>query len=249
MQGRLSPPATHRHPTTPQTQHISTQLGTFYTGVYKGPGGNTDDHRVFGPVVRPETDILPMQPYEAFARGAISDVPLFYWLVGSEGNREAFKTYDVPLNATGYRHAIAQRFGAQNVDTLVALYPFPDDKRYPSATDHRFPLADMFGSYWRVCPGRNYLRRAQAAPSLRVLPYHTYAAVLNFVPTFNWATAPLNSGCQQATCHADDLPLLWLDSAAMIYDADSQVARAFNSALNNFIHTAVREWMVDWGRG
>lgn len=95
----------------------------------------------------------------------------------------------------------------------------------------------MFGSYWRVCPGRNYIRRAQSTPNLRVLPYHTYAAVLSFVPTFNWATAPVNTGCQQATCHADDLPLMWLDSAAMIYDADSQVARAFNSALNNFIHT------------
>jgi hypothetical protein len=98
----------------------------------------------------------------------------------------------------------------------------------------------MFGSYWRVCPGRKYMRLAQASPNLRVLPYYTFAAVLSFVPTFNWATAPASSGCQQMTCHADDLPLMWLDSAAMIYEADGQMARAFNSALTNFIQTAVR---------
>ena len=79
----------------------------------------------------------------------------------------------------------------------------------------------MFGSYWRVCPGRQYLKRGLFAPGLSVLASHTYAAVLSFVPTFNWATAPVNSGCQQMTCHADDLPFMWLDSAAMIYDADS----------------------------
>jgi carboxylesterase type B len=105
----------------------SVQLGTFYTGIYKGPGANTDDHRVFGPVVQPDTNILPMQPYEAFARGEIADVPLFYWLVAAEGNRELFPRYD-PMNETVYRATIAQRWGPQYVDMLVALYPFPDDK-------------------------------------------------------------------------------------------------------------------------
>lgn len=112
---------------------LGTELGTFYNGIYKGPGANTDDHRIFGPVVQPGSNVLPLQPYDAFARGEISDVPLFYWLVAAEGNREMFPRYD-PMNETVYRATIASRWGAQYVDTLMALYPFPNDKVRPEKT-------------------------------------------------------------------------------------------------------------------
>lgn len=126
----------------PTLSMLGAQYGHFYTGIYTGPGANTDDHRIFGPVVQPGSSVLPRQPYDAFARGAISDVPLFYWLVAAEGNREMFNKYTAPINVTEFRTTVAGRRGAQNVDRLVALYPFPNDNvrmRPPStAADHSF---------------------------------------------------------------------------------------------------------------
>lgn len=132
----------------PTLSMLGAQYGHFYTGIYKGPGANTDDHRIFGPVVQLGSSVLPRQPYDAFARGEISDVPLFYWLVAAEGNREMFNKYTSPMNATEFRAMVASRWGAQNVDRLVALYPFPNDKvrmRSPStAKPHPCTLLTHF---------------------------------------------------------------------------------------------------------
>lgn len=106
------------------------EYNPFFNGVYKGPGAARPTHHIFGPVVQPGGTTLPFQPYVAFARGEISDVPFFFWNVQSESYRETFTAYTTPMDEATYRTVVTQTWGEANAPKIFSLYPFPNDKVY-----------------------------------------------------------------------------------------------------------------------
>jgi carboxylesterase type B len=125
---------------------VTLEQDYFLSGVYTGPGCQTDHHRIFGPFIK-AGGFLPRQPFEAFQLGLVSDVPMITGTVRGEGGTQTFGTlYPTPITTLAdFKQVLATRFGPQNVDRLVALYPFPAPKIYVNGTDYRFALQDMFG--------------------------------------------------------------------------------------------------------
>lgn len=176
---------------------VTLEQDYFLSGVYTGPGCQTDHHRIFGPFVK-TGGFLPRQPFEAFQLGLVSDVPMITGTVRAEGGSQTFGLYPNPITTLAdFRQVLATRFGPQNVDKLISLYPYPNPKIYVNNTDYRFALQDMFGDYWRQCSQVRYMRAAQTAPGLSAMKQSMYGYLVRFTPTNNYATQiDSKTGCQ-----------------------------------------------------
>jgi len=110
--------------------------------------------------------VLATSLKEAFAAGNFEPRPL---IVG--GNRDEGTLFHSVFFArevadeTEYRDALARRFGAPNVDAIVARYPVAD------FSDANRALAEVTGDAFFACPARRTARGAAAAGA----PVHFYS--------------------------------------------------------------------------
>jgi para-nitrobenzyl esterase len=110
----------------------------------------------FGPVI--DGFILPDSTRALFAAGGYPVVPL---ILGT--NRDEGTLFHAPLFAmqieteTQYRDALTRRFGAANLDAILARYPVA------SFASPNFAIAEITGDAFFVCPARRTARAAAAA--------------------------------------------------------------------------------------
>lgn len=206
-------------------------------------GKRTEDHRVFAPYINGSgSNLLPLQPKEAFSTGQIADVPVLAGTVKAEGNLYVFKSpgalvRNPIIGLDNYKAFLAEKWGASSVDELLKLYPFPTADVY-NKTDYRYAYAAQLGDFWQYCPLLRVLDSTQSTPAvntLSILPKNTFVYKFAFYPSTN-LFYPEDGGCQHTTCHHDELPFVFMDPVSMMYHKDSSVARAMNSAWRNFIH-------------
>jgi para-nitrobenzyl esterase len=110
----------------------------------------------FAPVV--DGTVIPATTRAALAAGGFANVPL---VLGT--NRDEGTLFHAPLFATPvttepeYRDALGRRFGAGNVDAIVAEYPIA------SFADANAAIAEVTGDAVFVCPARRTARAVAAA--------------------------------------------------------------------------------------
>ncbi|MFI6489036.1 carboxylesterase/lipase family protein [Streptomyces sp. NPDC050564] len=101
----------------------------------------------WGPVVG--GDFLPVQPFEAYAKGAAARVPVLNGANEDEGRLFAFGQFDVsgtPLTTERYPVVVKDAFGADQGGRVLRRYPLSD---YPSPT---IAYGTAFGDYLMACP-------------------------------------------------------------------------------------------------
>ncbi|NGO12657.1 carboxylesterase family protein [Streptomyces sp. HC44] len=101
----------------------------------------------WGPVVG--GDFLPVQPSEAFTKGAAARVPVLNGANQDEGRMFAFAQFDAngtPLTAERYPEAVRAAFGAKQGERVLRRYPLSD---YASPT---LAYATAYGDYLMACP-------------------------------------------------------------------------------------------------
>ncbi|MFD5075306.1 carboxylesterase/lipase family protein [Streptomyces sp. NPDC058371] len=101
----------------------------------------------WGPVVG--GDFLPVQPFEAYARGAAARVPILNGANQDEGRLFAFGRFDAngtPLTAERYPAAVRAVFGADLGERVLRRYPL---SAYPSPS---LAYGTAFGDYLMACP-------------------------------------------------------------------------------------------------
>jgi para-nitrobenzyl esterase len=102
----------------------------------------------------------------AFTQGVFEPRPLILGTNRDEGTlfHSAFFAMEV-TNETEYRDALARRFGAANVDAIVARYPLASFKSANAA------IAEVTGDAFFVCPARTAARGAAGIPGAAVYLY------------------------------------------------------------------------------
>jgi para-nitrobenzyl esterase len=110
--------------------------------------------------------VMKRSLHAAFTQGVFSPRPLILGTNKDEGTlfHSAFFAMEV-TNETEYRAALARRFGAANVDAIVAQYPIASFKS-PNAA-----IAEVTGDAFFVCPTRTAARGAAAIPGTNVYLY------------------------------------------------------------------------------
>lgn len=94
-------------------------------------------------------DFLPVQPFEAYAKGAASGVPVLNGANKDEGRMFAFAQFDAggtPLTAERYPTVVRDAWGADLGERVIKRYPLAD---YPSPT---IAYGTAFGDYLMACP-------------------------------------------------------------------------------------------------
>jgi para-nitrobenzyl esterase len=102
----------------------------------------------------------------AFTQGVFEPRPLILGTNKDEGTlfHSAFFAMEVTTE-TEYREALARRFGAANVDAIVARYPIASFKSANAA------IAEVTGDAFFVCPARTAARGAAGIPGAAVYLY------------------------------------------------------------------------------
>jgi para-nitrobenzyl esterase len=120
--------------------------GPFYAGATVGTLPNVDGH------------VMKSTLRDAFAAGGFEPRPLIVGSNRDEGTlfHSTFFASEI-ANEADYRGALGRRFGAANVDPIVARYPVAS---YPSANR---ALAEVTGDAFFACPARRTARGASAA--------------------------------------------------------------------------------------
>ncbi len=123
------------------------------------PGGlyfQGDDPARWRPFI--DGEHMPVSMHEALSSLEAPPLPL---LLGTNRDEGTFFVWSVIARAvadeTEYRDALIRRFGADDVDDIVALYPVAS---YRSAN---LALADVAGDAFFVCPARRTARLASAS--------------------------------------------------------------------------------------
>lgn len=101
----------------------------------------------WGPVVG--GDFLPVQPFEAYRKGAAAHIPVLNGANSDEGAMFAFSQFDAngtPLTAAQYPSVLNGVFGREQGERALRRYPL---SAHPSPT---LAYATAFGDYLMACP-------------------------------------------------------------------------------------------------
>ncbi|WP_235990587.1 carboxylesterase/lipase family protein [Streptomyces ureilyticus] len=94
-------------------------------------------------------DFLPVQPFEAYAKGAAARVPVLNGANQDEGRMFAFAQFDnngTPLTAEQYPEVVRGVFGEEQGERVLQRYPLSD---YPSPT---LAYGTAYGDFLMACP-------------------------------------------------------------------------------------------------
>ena len=137
--------------------------------------------------------VIALAPSQLLAQGPPEPRPLLLGTNKDEGTLFQWSVLSMPVaDETQYRAALAVRFGASNVDAIVAQYPVAS---YASAAD---ALSAVTGDYFFVCSTRTAARSALRAGA-PVFRYSFEHALDNLVDA------------SLGVCHSSELPFVFGD--------------------------------------
>lgn len=177
----------------------------------------------------PGTDLLPLEPIEAFWSGAVnSSIPI---LIGTNANESAAFLMGPGTNiyVAEYVLAIDLLFGKENSTRIRSQPPYANSKN--PASSGMMPMCRWLTDYWFSCPSA-FLLDAVAVHNANIWLYE-FDHIMSFDP---WP-----SGLQQCTqyvCHMAELGFVFDFSWNFTFTAGEQfLAAAIGGYWTNFIST------------
>jgi len=165
------------------------------------------------------------QPRVLFARGQLQDKPFIVGTVENEALLFIYEAFGKPLSHLDYDAYLAVVFGIERALEVGAKYPLPSE--YDD--DARRWLAHIGTKALFQCSTRNATLGASATGQ-NVWLYH-----FDHVMSFSKAVwGPNFTICDDAVCHAEELPFVWHPDASRLNLAYTPDEEALSAAMESY---------------